>query len=99
MIPLDTLIKVTRVHRAGSARTLQCLQRCQDHRQSGTRLHLGRCDQGDAGSGGADTAARGGFQIAWTGSAYQELETGGAGTQAMIFGIIMVFLILAAQYE
>src|SRR3546814_13281755 len=40
-----------------------------------------------------------GFQIAWTGSAYQELETGGAGTQAMIFGIIMVFLILAAQYE
>src|SRR3546814_2054766 len=40
-----------------------------------------------------------GFQIAWTGSAFQELETGGAGAQAMIFGIIMVFLILAAQYE
>jgi multidrug efflux pump len=40
-----------------------------------------------------------GFQIAWTGSAYQELATSGTGTQAMIFGIIMVFLILAAQYE
>jgi multidrug efflux pump len=40
-----------------------------------------------------------GFQIAWTGSAYQELQSGGAGAQAMIFGIIMVFLILAAQYE
>jgi len=40
-----------------------------------------------------------GFQIAWTGSAYQELETGGTGSQAMIFGLIMVFLILAAQYE
>ena len=40
-----------------------------------------------------------GFQIAWTGSAYQELEASGAGSQAMIFGIIMVFLILAAQYE
>ncbi|MBB3965335.1 efflux RND transporter permease subunit [Rhizobium metallidurans] len=39
------------------------------------------------------------YQIAWTGSAYQELAAGGAGTQAMIFGIIMVFLILAAQYE
>ena len=40
-----------------------------------------------------------GFQIAWTGSAYQELEAGGSGTQAMVFGIVMVFLILAAQYE
>lgn len=40
-----------------------------------------------------------GFQVAWTGSAYQELATSGTGAQAMIFGIIMVFLILAAQYE
>lgn len=40
-----------------------------------------------------------GFQIAWTGSAFQELETGGSGSQAMIFGLLMVFLILAAQYE
>jgi multidrug efflux pump len=40
-----------------------------------------------------------GFQVAWTGSAYQELETGGTGSQAMIFGLVMVFLILAAQYE
>jgi len=39
------------------------------------------------------------YQIAWTGSAYQEIQTGGAGSTAMIFGIIMVFLILAAQYE
>ena len=40
-----------------------------------------------------------GFQVAWTGSAYQELETDGTGSQAMIFGLVMVFLILAAQYE
>lgn len=39
------------------------------------------------------------FQIAWTGSAYQELQAGSQATQALIFGIIMVFLILAAQYE
>lgn len=39
------------------------------------------------------------YQLAWTGSAYQELEVSGAGSQAMIFGVIMVFLILAAQYE
>ncbi|AVO72117.1 multidrug efflux RND transporter permease subunit BepE [Brucella canis] len=40
-----------------------------------------------------------GYQIAWTGSAYQEVSTSGTGSQAMIFGLIMVFLILAAQYE
>ncbi|MGU3401039.1 efflux RND transporter permease subunit [Brucellaceae bacterium D45D] len=39
------------------------------------------------------------YQIAWTGSAYQEVSTSGTGSQAMIFGLIMVFLILAAQYE
>lgn len=39
------------------------------------------------------------FQIAFTGSAFQELASSGAGSQAMLFGIIMVFLILAAQYE
>jgi multidrug efflux pump len=47
----------------------------------------------------ARDALQEGFQVAWTGSAYQELETGGTGSQAMIFGLIMVFLILAAQYE
>src|SRR5690606_27808941 len=40
-----------------------------------------------------------GYQIAWTGSAYQEIDTGGTGNQALIFGLLMVFLILAAQYE
>lgn len=40
-----------------------------------------------------------GYQIAWTGSAFQEIATGGTGSQALIFGLIMVFLILAAQYE
>ncbi len=40
-----------------------------------------------------------GFQIAFTGSAYQELASSGSGSQAMIFGVILVFLILAAQYE
>ena len=47
----------------------------------------------------ADQALPEGYTIAWTGSAYQELATGGTGSQALIFGIVMVFLILAAQYE
>ncbi|MDX9875371.1 MAG: multidrug efflux RND transporter permease subunit [Spongiibacteraceae bacterium] len=39
------------------------------------------------------------FQLAWTGAAYLELEGSGAGGTAFLFGLIMVFLILAAQYE
>ncbi|EFQ23068.1 transporter, hydrophobe/amphiphile efflux-1 (HAE1) family [Aminomonas paucivorans DSM 12260] len=39
------------------------------------------------------------YTLAWTGSAYQEQETGSATVVAFGLGIIMVFLILAAQYE
>jgi multidrug efflux pump len=40
-----------------------------------------------------------GYQIAWTGQAYQEKRTGSAAIMAFGFAIIMVFLILAAQFE
>jgi multidrug efflux pump len=40
-----------------------------------------------------------GFALDWTGSAYQEKEAGGATVLAFAMGMIMVFLILAAQYE
>ncbi|HLD09824.1 MAG TPA: efflux RND transporter permease subunit, partial [Methylophilaceae bacterium] len=40
-----------------------------------------------------------GYQIAWTGQAYQEKRTGSAAVFAFSFAIIMVFLILAAQFE
>src|SRR5690606_32629690 len=40
-----------------------------------------------------------GFEIAWTGQAYQEKRTGSASVAAFVFAIIMTFLILAAQYE
>ena len=39
------------------------------------------------------------YSLAWVGSAYQEKLAGGASTQAFVFGLIMIFLILAAQYE
>ncbi len=39
------------------------------------------------------------YSLSWIGSAYQEKLAGGASTQAFIFGLIMVFLILSAQYE
>jgi hydrophobe/amphiphile efflux-1 (HAE1) family protein len=39
------------------------------------------------------------YQIAWTAQAYQEKRTGSAAILAFSFAIIMVFLILAAQFE
>ena len=39
------------------------------------------------------------YSIGWTGSAYQEISTAGTGYQGFLFGLVMVFLILAAQYE
>ncbi|AXK49138.1 hydrophobe/amphiphile efflux-1 family RND transporter [Aliarcobacter trophiarum LMG 25534] len=40
-----------------------------------------------------------GYTIAWVGTAYQEKQIGGSSAQAFIFGIIFLFLILAALYE
>lgn len=40
-----------------------------------------------------------GYQIAWTGQAYQEKRTGSAALVAFAFATVMVFLILAAQFE
>jgi len=40
-----------------------------------------------------------GYGIAWSGLAYQEKQSGGTSSSAFIFGLIIVFLILAAQFE
>ncbi|MDT0511044.1 efflux RND transporter permease subunit [Halomonas sp. LES1] len=40
-----------------------------------------------------------GWGMGWTGTAYQESQMGSAASLAIIFGLLMVFLILAAQYE
>ena len=39
------------------------------------------------------------YNLAWVGSAFQEVATQGSGSTAFIFGLVLVFLILAAQYE
>ena len=40
-----------------------------------------------------------GYALAWTGTSYQEDVSGGASTSVFLLGVLMVFLILAAQYE
>ena len=39
------------------------------------------------------------YTLGWIGSAYQEVATQGSGSTAFLFGLVLVFLILAAQYE
>ncbi|MBP6345142.1 efflux RND transporter permease subunit [Neisseriaceae bacterium CLB008] len=40
-----------------------------------------------------------GYALAWSGSAFQEKSTQGSTVVVFAFGLLMVFLILAAQYE
>ncbi|MBD3822577.1 MAG: efflux RND transporter permease subunit, partial [Thiotrichales bacterium] len=40
-----------------------------------------------------------GYTLGWVGEAFQEKQASGAGAQAFMFGLLFVFLILAAQYE
>jgi multidrug efflux pump len=40
-----------------------------------------------------------GYAPAWTGTAYQEKVSGGASNSVYLLGVLMVFLILAAQFE
>ena len=39
------------------------------------------------------------FGIAWSGQTFEEKKAGGASALVFVFGLVMVFLILAAQYE
>ena len=39
------------------------------------------------------------YGLAWSGEAYEEKKAGGSSFLVFVFGLVMVFLILAAQYE
>ena len=39
------------------------------------------------------------YTLGWSGTSYQEVQSSGKGATAFIFGLIFVYLILAAQYE
>jgi multidrug efflux pump len=40
-----------------------------------------------------------GFTYAWSGLAFEEKKAGGTSSLAFVFGLVIVFLVLAAQYE
>ena len=40
-----------------------------------------------------------GYALEWTGTSYQEKASGGSSSIVFLVGVLMVFLVLAAQYE
>ena len=40
-----------------------------------------------------------GYDFSWSGMAYEEKKSGGTSTVAFVFGLVIVFLLLAAQFE
>ncbi|MCE5230403.1 multidrug efflux RND transporter permease subunit [bacterium] len=40
-----------------------------------------------------------GYAFAWSGLAFEEKKSGGTSSLAFVFGLVIVFLVLAAQYE
>jgi multidrug efflux pump len=97
MVPLNELVTFTPHPGARHGRPLQHLPGGQDPGRPGAGLLVGPGDRRHAGRRRQDASHD--FTIGWIGSAYQELATRGSGQLGFAFGLIMVFLILAAQYE
>jgi len=97
MIPLDALVSATRIVGSDQLERFNAFPSTQV-----TGSPAPGYTSGDAIKVMTEVASQvlpDSYQIAWTGSSYQEVTNAGQGNTAMIFGIIMVFLILAAQYE
>jgi multidrug efflux pump len=97
MIPVDTLLSVERIIGPDQMDRFNAFPSAKVIGDAASGYSSGQAI--DAMRELAASTLPDGYQIAWTGSAYQEIATGGSGVQAFVFGLIMVFLILAAQYE
>lgn len=47
----------------------------------------------------ADKSLPAGYSVEWSGASYQEIEAGNQAPYVILFGLVVVFLVLAAQYE
>ncbi|MCD8340341.1 MAG: efflux RND transporter permease subunit [Burkholderiales bacterium] len=97
MIPLSTLIKVTRVSGPESLKRINGF--------IGALLNI-QANQGYSTGDLIKTVENlayetlpSGFHLQWVGQAYQEKRIGSSSALAFAFGMIIVFLILAAQFD
>jgi hydrophobe/amphiphile efflux-1 (HAE1) family protein len=97
MIPLDTLLTVERVVGPDLIERFNAFNAAKVSGGPAPGYSSGQALQAMQEVAAANLPE--GYQVAWTGSAYQEIASGGTGLVAIGFGILMVFLILSAQYE
>ena len=81
----------------GPAAALQRLSGRQDQRQPAPGYSSGQAIA--AMEAVAKESLPPGYTFAWSGIAYEEKKSGGTSALAFVFGLIIVFLVLAAQYE
>lgn len=97
MIPISTLAQIERVSGAESIGRMNGYLAAQFMGAA-----AGGVSSGDAIRIVEETAARvlpEGYTIEWTGQAYHEKRIGASSAAALGFGVLMMFLILAALYE
>lgn len=97
MIPLDSLIKIQRIIDADIIERFNGFPSAKIMGKPAPGYSSGQALQ--AMQQVSDEVLNHDYTISWTGSAYQEKVAHGTGASAFLLGIVMVFLILAAQYE
>ena len=97
MVPLTALVRNELRHGPGSFAALQ--------RVSGGEIIGSQAPGTSSGQAikameeVAEQLLPSGYRFAWSGIAYDEKQSGGTSMVAFVFGLIFVFLVLAAQYE
>ena len=96
LIPIDSLVKIKKVVGADLIERFNLFQAAKISGQPNSGYSSG--DALRAIEEVANEILPTGYTIAWVGTAYQEKQVSSSTSQAMIFGLVLLFLILAAQY-
>ncbi len=98
MVPLSAVVTTQVDVGAGHPAALQRLPGGEDQRQRGAPA-TARAQAITVMEEVAKEVLPPGYTFAWSGLAYEEKQSGGTSGLAFVFGLVIVFLVLAAQYE
>ncbi len=96
LIPIASLVKIDKVVGADLVERFNLFQSAKVSGQPGVGYSSG--DALKAIEEVSKEVLPEGYTISWVGTAYQEKQISSSSSQAMIFGLVLLFLILAAQY-
>ena len=98
MVPLGTLANDPEIVRAADHQSLQPVSVGVDHGRAGRRA-AARARRSTSWSKLAAEICPQGMGYEWTGMAYQEKRVGGEAVAVFAMAVLLVYLVLAAQYE